>query len=224
MMKKLLSSILLFMLGTMLRAQPTEAIKETITLITLPYASDGLEPIISKQTIELHYGKHLRGYVDKLNVLIKNTKYANRSLREIVLSSGGSIFDNAGQTLNHNLYFRQFFPQGRALGEGKFKEQIEKDFGSVAKFMQIFEEAGLNLFGSGWLWLSKDKSGKLIISKEANGGNPITKGLEPLLGVDLWEHAYYLDYQNKRADHLKALWSIIDWSVIEARYLEIKPQ
>lgn len=206
-------------MGITLLAQTSTDSCKRIKLISLPYATDALEPVISKQTIELHYGKHLSGYVNKLNTLIKNTKYAQRTLREIVRSSGGNIFDNAGQTLNHNLYFTQFASGGKMLAEGKLKAQIEKDFGSVDQFMKLFEQEGLNLFGSGWLWLSRGKGGRLVISKEANAGNPITKGLEPLLGIDLWEHAYYLDYQNKRSDHLKALWSIIDWSVVEDRYL-----
>lgn len=215
---------MLLFVGATLSAQSSSKGSETISLIELPYATDALEPAISKQTIELHYGKHLRGYVDKLNALIKDSKYAERSLRDIVRSSGGSIFDNAGQTFNHNLYFTQFTPKGKPLTSDKLKKQIEKDFGSVTQFMQRFEQEGLSLFGSGWLWLSRNKRGELVITKEPNGSNPIVKNLEPLLGVDLWEHAYYLDYQNKRSDHLKSLWSIIDWEVIEARYLNANPQ
>lgn len=221
-MKKLLLLIHLLFAATSLVAQIAAHEAENIQLIPLPYATDALAPAISKQTIELHYGKHLRGYVTKLNTLIKGTKYAERSLLEIVHSSGGSIFDNAGQILNHNLYFTQFVPGGKVLASGKLQAQLIKDYGSVEQFMETFEQEGLSLFGSGWLWLSLDKHGRLVITKEANGSNPIVKALKPLLGVDLWEHAYYLDYQNKRADHIKSLWSIIDWSVIEARYTQAK--
>lgn len=223
-MNKLIYTLLLLISGLGLSAQTAGQGGAGFTLIELPYTTDALEPAISRETVELHHGKHLRGYVAKLNTLISGTKYASRSLVEIVRSSGGSLFDNAGQTLNHNLYFTQFIPRGKALGSGVLRQQIDKDFGSLEQLKQTFEQEGLNLFGSGWLWLSRKKDGRLIITKEANGGNPVTKGLTPLLGVDLWEHAYYLDYQNRRADHLKALWSIIDWSVVERRYLEANPQ
>ncbi|MDR3235933.1 MAG: superoxide dismutase [Prevotellaceae bacterium] len=187
-------------------------------LVKLPYTAEGLEPVISKQTIELHHGKHLQTYVNNLNNLIQGTQFENLSLEVIVKKSDGAIFNNAGQVLNHNLYFTQFSPLGGGVPSGKLAEAIHVAFGSFENFQKEFETAGTSLFGSGWVWLAKDNDGKLSITKETNAGNPVTKGLTPLLGFDVWEHAYYVDYQNRRADHLKSLWKIIDWSVVEKRY------
>ncbi|MDR1555992.1 MAG: superoxide dismutase [Tannerellaceae bacterium] len=186
-------------------------------LVKLAYATDALEPVISKQTIEFHHGKHLQTYVNNLNNLVPGTKFENADLETIVRESEGGIFNNAGQILNHNLYFTQFSPEGGGEPSGKLAEAINTTWGSFDNFRKEFEAAGLALFGSGWVWLAKDKDGKLSITKEANAGNPLTKGLSPLLGFDVWEHAYYLDYQNRRADHLKELWKIVDWKVVEKR-------
>jgi Fe-Mn family superoxide dismutase len=187
-------------------------------LIKLSYATDALEPVISKQTIELHHGKHLQGYVNNLNNLIQGTEFENADLETIVKKSDGTIFNNAGQVLNHNLYFTQFSPNGGGQPSGKLSAAIDAEWGSFENFKKEFENAGVSLFGAGWVWLAEDENGKLSIVKEANGGNPLTKGLKPVLGFDVWEHAYYLDYQNRRADHLKELWKIIDWKVVEQRY------
>ena len=187
-------------------------------LIQLPYAIDALEPVISKQTIEFHHGKHLQGYVNNLNNLIQGTKFENADLETIVKESDGAIFNNAGQILNHNLYFTQFSPQGCGKPSGKLAEAIDAEWGSFENFQKEFEAAGVGLFGSGWVWLAADDKGKLLISKEYNADNPLTKGLKPLLTFDVWEHAYYLDYQNRRADQLKALWTIVNWQVVESRY------
>ncbi|MEG1586333.1 MAG: superoxide dismutase [Bacteroidales bacterium] len=187
-------------------------------LITLPYATDALAPVISKTTIELHHGKHLQGYVNNLNKLISGTKFEKMSLNEIVRQSDGAIFNNAGQTLNHNLYFTQFSPDGKKKPEGKLSEAINRTWGSFDQFKKEFTQTATSLFGSGWVWLAKDNQGKPVIIAEANAGNPVTKGLVPLMGIDVWEHAYYLDYQNRRADHLNEIWDIIDWQVIENRF------
>ncbi|MDR0811863.1 MAG: superoxide dismutase [Paludibacter sp.] len=187
-------------------------------LVTLPYATNALEPVISKQTIELHHGKHLQGYVNNLNNLIQGTKFENADLETIVCESDGALFNNAGQVLNHNLYFTQFSPNGGGAPSGKLAAAINAAFGSFENFQKEFEAAGVGLFGAGWAWLAADKDGKLSITKEQNAGNPVTKNLKPLLGFDVWEHAYYLDYQNLRAAHLKELWKIIDWKVVEARF------
>lgn len=184
----------------------------------LPYAADALEPVIGKQTIELHYGKHLQTYITNLNNLIVGTKFENADLETIVKESDGAIFNNAGQTLNHNIYFLSFSPNGGGEPKGKLAEAINAQFGSFENFKKEFNAAGVSVFGSGWVWLAKDASGKLSIEKEPNAGNPITKGLTPLLGFDVWEHAYYLDYQNRRADHLTEIWKIIDWDAVGARY------
>lgn len=186
--------------------------------VALPYATDALEPVISKQTIEFHYGKHHQAYVDNLNKLTVGTKFEKSDLETIVKESDGAIFNNAGQVLNHNLYFTSFKKDGGGEPKGKLADAINEQFGSFDKFKEEFNAAGASLFGSGWVWLAKDGSGKLSIEKESNAGNPITKGLTPILGFDVWEHSYYLDYQNRRADHLKELWKVIDWDVVSARY------
>lgn len=187
-------------------------------LIQLPYAADALEPVISKETIEYHHGKHLQAYVNNLNNLIPGTKFENAPLEQIVAESDGGIFNNAGQILNHNLYFTQFSPNGGGEPTGKLAEAIKATWGSFEDFKKEFNAAGAGLFGSGWVWLAKDKDGKLSITKEANGSNPVAKGLTPILGFDVWEHAYYLDYQNRRPDHLTALWKIVDWDAVGNRY------
>ena len=187
-------------------------------LIKLPYAADALEPVISKATIEFHHGKHLQAYVNNLNNLIPGTKFENAPLEQIVAESDGAIFNNAGQILNHNLYFTQFSPNGGGEPKGKLADAIKATWGSFEDFKKEFNAAGAGLFGSGWVWLAKDKDGKLSITKEANGSNPVVKGLTPILGFDVWEHAYYLDYQNRRPDHLNALWQIVDWDAVGKRY------
>ena len=188
-------------------------------LMVLPYAPESLEPVISKKTLEFHHGKHLAGYVNNLNVLLKESPLAGLSLEEIVCKADGGILNNAGQILNHNLYFGQFCaPKANNMPVGELAAAIVRDFGSFEAFKDEFQKKGATLFGSGWVWLSADKDGKLIITQETNAANPIQKGLKPLLTFDVWEHAYYLDYQNRRPDHLAALWQIIDWNVIENRF------
>ena len=188
-------------------------------LMALPYAPEALEPVISKQTLEFHHGKHLAGYVNNLNGLLEESPLAGLPLEEIVCKATGGIQNNAGQILNHNLYFGQFgAPKADNMPVGELAAAIVRDFGSFEAFKDEFQKKGATLFGSGWVWLSADKAGKLIITQETNAANPIQKGLKPLLTFDVWEHAYYLDYQNRRPDHLAALWQIIDWNVIENRY------
>jgi len=192
------------------------------TLIQLPYTAEGLEPVISKETLSFHHGKHLQTYVDNLNKLIAGTEYESMPLEQIVCKAQGGIFNNAGQILNHNLYFTQFAPvaQHTEPTEGMaITQAIVRDFGSVEAFKAEFEKAGTTLFGSGWVWLSADKDGKLVITQEPNAGNPLTKGLKPLLTMDVWEHAYYLDFQNRRAAQLTALWQIVNWQEINRRFL-----
>lgn len=196
-------------------------------LITLPYGSKDLEPVISAQTLSFHHGKHLQAYVDNLNKLLPGSGLSeDLSLEEIVCKAnpgGGAwanqaVFNNAGQILNHNLYFTQFCKGGMALEDGAFKAQIVKQWGGVEAFQAEFVAKGVGLFGSGWVWLSRDADGSLVITQEPGASNPVVRGLKPLLTFDVWEHAYYLDYQNRRAAQLEALWQILDWSVIEKRY------
>ena len=188
-------------------------------LMALPYAIDALEPVISKQTLEFHHGKHLAGYVNNLNGLLAGSGFEEMTLEEIVCKASGGILNNAGQILNHELYFGQFCaPKENNMPTGKLAEAIVRDFGSFEAFKEAFQKAGATLFGSGWVWLSADQDGKLVITQETNAANPIQKDLKSLLTFDVWEHAYYLDYQNRRPDHLAALWQIVDWEVIGKRF------
>ena len=191
---------------------------EKFELTALPYAPEALEPVISKETIAFHHGKHLAGYVNNLNAMLEGSPLAGLSLEEIVLKAEGGMLNNAGQILNHEMYFEQFSGDLKSAPTGQLAEAITRDFGSFDAFKEEFQKKGATLFGSGWVWLSADKEGKLVMTQEANAANPIQKGLKPLLTFDVWEHAYYLDYQNRRPDHLVALWQIIDWTVIENRY------
>ena len=190
------------------------------TLIDLPYAS--LAPVIGDETLAFHHGKHLQGYVDNLNKLVAGTEFESMSLEDIVVKSSGAIFNNAGQILNHELYFTQFAPchseRSEESEESPLFAQIIKQWGSVDTFKAEFEAKGVGLFGSGWVWLAANSNSTLEILQCPGADNPVAHGLRPLLTFDVWEHAYYLDYQNRRAAHLHELWKILDWSVIEARY------
>ena len=191
------------------------------TLIQLPYASDALESVISAQTLSFHHGKHLQAYVDNLNKLLPGSEFEGLPLEDIVRKApAGPVFNNAGQILNHELYFTQFQPVSEAVHAptGVLAAQIDKQWGSFDAFKTDFEAKGVGLFGSGWVWLSADKDGTLLVTQEQGASNPIVKGLKPLLTFDVWEHAYYLDYQNRRAAHLSALWQIIDWRLVASRF------
>ena len=196
------------------------------TLIDLPYAS--LAPVISDETLAFHHGKHLQGYVDNLNKLIAGTEFESMSLEDIVAKSSGAIFNNAGQILNHNLYFLQFAPQpslpaptspSLPAPTGNLFEQIVAQWGTLEAFQAEFEAKGVGLFGSGWVWLAAKSNSTLEILQCPGADNPVAHGLRPLLTFDVWEHAYYLDYQNRRAAHLSALWEIVNWKEIEKRYI-----
>ena len=187
-------------------------------LITLPYAPDALAPAISAETIAFHHGKHLQTYVNNLNAAIAGTPFEGKPLEEIVRTAEGGIFNNAGQILNHNMYFLQFrAPKADNKPTGRIAEMIDAPFGGFEAFQKEFAAKGAGLFGSGWVWLSADASGKLVITQEVNAGNPVTKGLKPLLTFDVWEHAYYIDYRNARPGYIGALWQIINWDEVNAR-------
>ena len=189
-------------------------------LIDLPYKS--LAPVISDETLSFHHGKHLQGYVDNLNKLIAGTEFETMSLEEIVKKSSGAVFNNAGQILNHNLYFTQFTPSHSERSEESEESplfvQIVKQWGSVDAFKAEFEAKGVGLFGSGWVWLQSNEAGELSIVQYPGADNPVARGLKPILTFDVWEHAYYLDYQNRRAAHLNELWKIVNWVVVMERY------
>lgn len=184
----------------------------------LPYANNALEPHISKETIDYHYGKHLQAYVDNLNKLIPGTQFENAALEEIIKKADGGIFNNGAQVWNHTFYFETFSPAPQKEPKGALKEAIDKEWGSFDKFKEEFSKAGMGQFGSGWAWLVKDKDGKLRIVTTPNAGNPLRDGLTPLMTMDVWEHAYYIDYRNRRADSIKATWEVIDWKKVESRY------
>lgn len=189
------------------------------TLISLPYAPTALEPVISAQTLSFHHGKHLQAYVNNLNAALPGSEFEGLSLEEIICRSSGGVFNNAGQILNHNLYFTQFrAPQADAAPKGVLAAQIDKQFGSLEAFQAEFVAKGAGLFGSGWVWLQADAAGELSVAQYAGADNPVAHGFTPLLTFDVWEHAYYLDYQNRRPDHLKALWPLVDWEVVAQRY------
>ncbi len=204
-----MNSLLLFinMLLVMTHTQPQ-----------LPYAMDALAPYMSQETLEYHYGKHLKAYVDNVNKMIPNTVFENATLDEIVMKAEGPLFNNAAQVWNHNLFFLSFSPKAKEAPEGALLEAINRDFGSLDAFKEQFEKAAVALFGSGWTWLAVGADGKLQIISESNAGNPLRKGLKTLMGVDVWEHSYYIDYRNRRADYLKAFWKILDWKTVEDRY------
>ena len=184
----------------------------------LPYAPDALAPVISAETVSYHWGKHEKTYIDNLNKLIRDTEWEDTALEDIIRTANGPLFNNASQAWNHIFYFFSFNPDGGGEPTGDLAEAIKREFGSFEEFKRLFEEAGTGLFGSGWVWLSQDKDGKLFITQGPNAATPLTQGLTPILTFDVWEHAYYLDYQNRRAEALHKLWDIVDWNVVGSRY------
>lgn len=183
----------------------------------LPYAIDALEPHIDKQTIEFHYGKHHQAYVTKLNNLVLGTKFENADLEQIIKEAEGGIFNNGAQVYNHTFYWESMKPGGGGNPTGKIAEAIDKEFGSFEKFKEEFSNAAAGLFGSGWAWLVQKTDGSLGIVQESNAGNPLRVGLKPILTIDVWEHAYYLDYQNKRPDYIQAFWNLVNWDIVNKR-------
>lgn len=189
------------------------------TLPMLPYVPNALEPAISEKTMAYHYGKHHQAYVDNLNRLLVGTPLEDADLKTIICEADGALFNNAAQVWNHTFYFASFSPEGGGEPRGALRTAIDARWGSFAVFKEEMNKAALALFGSGWVWLVSDKEGRLEIISEANAGNPLRRAYVPLLVFDVWEHAYYLDYHNQRASYLTSLWGIIDWQVIEKRYV-----
>lgn len=188
------------------------------TLPALPYPEHALEPVISRETIQIHYGKHAQTYLNNLNDMIAGTEYEDMSLEDTIRSSAGSLFNNAAQTWNHIFYFNTFSPDARVVPQGSLAQAIVRHWETFENFQEVFVQTGKSLFGSGWVWLCSDDTGHLGIRAESNAGNPLIEGLTPLLAFDVWEHAYYIDYRNRRDNHLQQLWSIVDWRVVESRY------
>jgi superoxide dismutase, Fe-Mn family len=189
----------------------------TFELPTLPYKLDSLVPFISQETLEFHYGKHHQTYVNNLNGLVQGSEFENSNLESMIMKAEGAIFNNAAQIWNHTFYFESFSKNGRKLPVGPLADDINKSFGSFETFRELFTKSAATLFGSGWAWLAKKDDGSLQILQEQNAGNPIKKGLKPLLTCDVWEHAYYIDYRNRRPDYIKSFWEIIDWDIISKR-------
>ncbi len=182
----------------------------------LPYAPEALEPVISAQTISFHYGKHHQAYVNNLNNLITGTRFENASLEEIVMQSEGAIFNNGAQVWNHTFYWEGLGGKGGSP-EGKLLKKINDAFGTFENFKEVFADAAVKLFGSGWAWLVEDAEGILKIVQTSNAGNPMRDGLKPLFTCDVWEHAYYLDFQNRRPDYVKSFWDIVNWDKVGER-------
>ncbi len=190
----------------------------TFDLPPLPFATNALEPVISANTLSFHHGKHHQAYVNNLNNLIKGTKFENNyDLEQIIMESDGGIFNNAAQVWNHTFYWDSLGKESRGP-QGRLLQAIEKDFESFDKFKEQFSDAAAKLFGSGWAWLVSDTSGNLKIVQTSNAANPMTDGFKPLLTCDVWEHAYYLDYQNRRPDYIKSFWDIVNWEQVAARF------
>ena len=183
----------------------------------LPYEFDALEPHINKQTVEVHYTKHHNAYVNKTNGLAEGTEFENASLEEIIKKADGTLFNNGAQVWNHTFYWESLSPDGGGEPTGRVKELIDKKFGSFDNFKDKFTVAAAGLFGSGWTWLVQNKSGDLKIVQKSNAENPLRDDENPILTIDVWEHAYYLDYKNKRPDYIKAFWNLINWKKVEER-------
>jgi len=186
----------------------------TFKLPALPYALNALEPHISQETLEYHYGKHHQAYVNKLNALIPGTEYEGMTLEDIIMKSDGGIFNNAAQVWNHTFYWHCMSPQGGGDPYNALASAIDEAFGSFEKFKEAFTHAALTQFGSGWAWLVKDKHNKLEIVQTSNAGNPMTEGKTPLLTCDVWEHAYYIDTRNDRPKYVSNFWNLINWDFI----------
>ena len=179
----------------------------------LPYEMEALAPLMSKETFDFHYGKHLQTYVNNLNKLIIGTPYENLELEQIVCQADGGIYNNAAQTWNHTFFFQLLTPKQPSLPDD-LAGLLTRDFGSVDQFKEDFTKAALGLFGSGWVWLVLGKDGKLSLRPTSNAGNPLKDGLKPLLVIDVWEHAYYIDYRNNRAAFIEAFWKLVDWEKV----------
>lgn len=191
----------------------------THILPPLPYAKDALEPYISKMTLDFHYGKHHQAYVNNLVKLLPGSGFEHVTLEEIILHGEGALFNNAAQVWNHTFYWNCLSPSGGGDPAGLMETAILRDFDSVASFREKFTAAAAGLFGSGWVWLACDNEGRLEIIQESNAGNPLKRGYTPLLTCDVWEHAYYIDKQNRRPDYIMDFWKIVDWDAVAERYI-----
>lgn len=189
------------------------------TLPELPYAIDALAPAISRETLEFHWGKHHQTYVNNLNNLVEGTDWAEKSLEDIILGAEGGLFNNAAQVYNHTFFWSSMTPQGGGEPKGALKDALVATWGSVEAFVKAFSDAAAGNFGSGWTWLVKDADGKLSILNTSNADTPIRHGLKPLLTIDVWEHAYYIDYRNVRPVFIKAFFEkLVNWAFVEENF------
>lgn len=184
----------------------------------LPFAMDALDPYISRETLEYHYGKHHQAYVNNLNNLIPGTQFESATLEDIIKTSKGGVFNNGAQVWNHTFYWNCLAPNAGGEPKGTMQDAIVESFGSFANFKEQFTKAAATLFGAGWAWLVKNADGKLEIVQESNAGNPMTSGKTPLLTCDVWEHAYYLDKQNRRPDYIADFWNLVNWDAVQDRF------
>ncbi|GAA5441926.1 Superoxide dismutase [Fe] [Microbulbifer sp. NBRC 101763] len=185
----------------------------------LPYAMNALAPHISEETLEYHYGKHHKTYVDKLNGLLEGTADADKSLEEVIKSSSGGVFNNAAQVWNHTFYWNCLSPNGGGEATGAIAEAITAAFGSFEKFKEEFTTSAVNNFGSGWTWLVKKADGSVAIVNTSNAATPLTEeGVTPLMTCDVWEHAYYIDYRNLRPKYMEAFWNLVNWEFVNQNF------
>lgn len=192
----------------------TQETKAVFQLPELPYALDALQPIISKETLEYHYGKHHKTYVNNLNNLVKETEYAELTLEQIIMKASGGIFNNAAQIWNHTFYWNCMTPNSHGEPTGKLADAIKKKFGSFDDFKKLFSQSATTLFGSGWTWLAKNAQGELEILNTSNAGLPMKDNKKALLTCDVWEHAYYIDYRNVRASYVENFWKLVNWDFV----------
>ena len=190
----------------------------THSLPALPYALDALAPTLSQETLEYHYGKHHQTYVTNLNNLIPGTEFEALSLEDIIMKSSGGVFNNAAQVWNHSFYWNCLSPTGGGAPTGALAAAIDAKFGSFEEFKKLFNQSGATNFGSGWTWLVKNADGSLEIFNTSNAGTPMTSGKQALLTLDVWEHAYYIDYRNARPKYLETMWHIVNWDFVAANY------
>ena len=190
----------------------------THELPALPYAQDALEPVISAETIDYHYGKHHQAYVTNLNNMVPGTAFENASLEDIIMQADGGLFNNAAQVWNHTFYWNGLSPEGGGAPSGALGAAIDDTFGSFDAFKEAFIKSGIGNFGSGWTWLVKNADNSLAIVNTDDAANPMTDGQTPLLTIDVWEHAYYVDYRNARPKYLDEIWKLVNWDFVAANY------
>lgn len=219
MKRTITTSILIGSLFISIFAQNQLPVNGKFQLLPLPYPTSALAPNIGTETMETHWGKHVQAYVDNVNNMVKNTAFEGQSLEQIIKKAekGSGLYNNAAQVYNHNLFFSILSPTPQKTPTDELDKVIQTNFGSLDAFKEAFTKASTGLFGSGWVWLLKKNDGKLIVIQTHNGDCPIDQGT-PLINLDVWEHAYYLDYKNKRADYVSAFWKVLDWKAVEKRY------